>query len=185
MPFLSSLPEDAGVRHAMALNPEAGRALVHLHTAVMRGPSPLTAAERELLAAYVSALNGCRYCHGVHAATARHFGIAEGLLEAMVTDLESAPLPDRLRPIMAYARKLTLTPGRMTAADARAVIDAGWDERTLHDAVAVVCLFNFMNRFAEGHGIKGDAAMFEERGRELAEGGYDPLLKLMERPRRG
>ena len=180
MPFFPSLPENAGVRHAMRLDPEAGRALIALHTAVMRAPSALTPGERELIAAYVSALNQCGYCHGVHAATARRFGIAEGLLESMVADLDAAAVPDRLRPILAYARKLTRTPSRMTAADARAVFAAGWDERALHDAIQVVCLFNFMNRFAEGHGIAGDPSVFEERGRQLAEGGYEPLRKLLE-----
>ena len=77
-------------------------------------------------------------------------------------------------PLMAFARKLTLTPSRLASADADAVFAAGWDERTLNDVVNVVCLFNFMNRFAEGHGIKGDERIFSDRGQALMEGGYDP-----------
>jgi hypothetical protein len=51
MSFFSSLPGDAGVRHAMALNKPAGRALVQLHTDIMRQPSQFSAGERELIAA--------------------------------------------------------------------------------------------------------------------------------------
>jgi AhpD family alkylhydroperoxidase len=42
----------------------------------LRGPSPFTVAERELIAAYVSGLNACGYCHGIHRVTADAFGVA-------------------------------------------------------------------------------------------------------------
>ena len=81
MSFFPSLGPDAAVRNAMTLNPEASRLLIAFHTAVLRGDSPLTAGERELIAAFVSGLNACTYCHGVHAATARAFGVEEALLD--------------------------------------------------------------------------------------------------------
>jgi uncharacterized peroxidase-related enzyme len=179
MSFFASLPADAGVRHAMALNKAAGRALVKLHTAIMREPSRLSPGERELIAAYVSGLNECRYCHGVHSATAQHFGVEPGLLSRMVERLDTSGLDAKWLPLMAYVRKLTLTPSRLVSADAEAVIAAGWDERTLHDAINVVCLFNFMNRLADGHGIKGDSAIFAARGKALKASGYDPLLESL------
>ncbi|NJO24311.1 MAG: peroxidase-related enzyme [Sphingomonadales bacterium] len=179
MSFFSRLPGDAGVRHAMALNKPAGRALVQLHTAVMRQPSQLSAGERELIAAYVSGLNACRYCHGVHSVTAETFGVDPALLTRMIDDLERSGLGDKWLSLMAYVRKLTLSSSRLVAADAQAVLAAGWDEQALHDAIAVVCLFNFMNRFADGHGIKGESSVFVARGKALMEGGYDPLLETL------
>jgi hypothetical protein len=50
-------------------------------------------------------------------------------------------------------RKLTLTPGKMTQADADTVFDAGWDEKGLHDAIAVTARMCFMQRIVEGHGF--------------------------------
>lgn len=179
MPHLASLPEDAGVRHTLALNPEAGRALIALHTAVLRGPSALSEGERELIAAYVSALNACSYCHGVHAETARRFGIQADLIERLIEDPDNAPVSARMRPVLALARKLTTNPARTTRADVDAVLAAGWDERAVHDAIHVVCLFNYMNRLVEGHGIRGSDELFAERGRQLAESGYDPLLHYL------
>ena len=64
----------------------------------MRRPSPFTPAERELIAAYVSGVNACHYCHGVHTRTAEAFGIAPGVLEAALADLDTAPVGDRSRP---------------------------------------------------------------------------------------
>ncbi len=179
MPHFPSLPEDAGVRHALTLHPEAGRALIHLHTAVLRSSSPLSVGEREWIAAYVSGLNACSYCHGVHRQTAERFGMDGALLEAMLEDLDTAPVPERLRPLLALARRLTLEPARVRAADLEAAFAAGWSERAVHDAIHVVCLFNYMNRLVEGHGIRGNAEIFDERGRQLAEGGYDPLLRML------
>jgi len=179
MTFFSSLTEDAGFRHIFGFNPAAGRALLALHTAVLRGPSELSAAERELIVAYVSALNACRYCFGVHAETARVLGMPEATMTALVADLDTAPVSERLRPILRYARKLTVAPTTLTQADADAVFAAGWTEKTLHDAVLCTGLFNLMNRVLEGHGIHGDPSLYSARGKALAEGGYDPLLKSL------
>ena len=46
-----------------------------------------------------------------------------------------------------------MTPGEMTQADADAVFDAGWDEKALHDAIAVTARVCFMQRLVEGHGF--------------------------------
>ena len=180
MPFLSSLPADAGVRHILQMNKPAGRALIELHQALLRGDSPLSAAQLELIAAYVSGLNACQYCYGVHSETAKAFGLAEDALDALLADVEPAPVDPRMRPLLAYAKKLTISPTRMTQADADAVFAAGWSERALHDAVLTVCLFNFMNRLLEGHGCKGAPEIYATRGKALMDEGYAPLLKLLE-----
>ena len=60
----------------------------------------------------------------------------------------------RLLPILAYVRKLTLTPSRMVDADAAAVFDAGWSEEALFHAISVCALFSFMNRIVRGSGFR-------------------------------
>jgi uncharacterized peroxidase-related enzyme len=179
MPFFPSLLEDAGVRHILALHPTAGRSLIELHEAVLRTDSQLRAKDKELIAAYVSGLNDCRYCFGVHEQTALAFGISPGALGALLTDIETAPVDSKLKPILRYARTLTLEPSKMTQRLAVAVFEAGWTERDLHDAVLTISLFNFMNRLVEGHGVKGAAGIFLERGQALKELGYSPLLAAL------
>jgi uncharacterized peroxidase-related enzyme len=178
-PFFSALDADSGVRDVLKLNPTAGKALVEYHEAVLRGPSPLSEGERELIAAYVSGLNACQYCHGVHSITADAFGLSADLLKSLLDDPATAPVEVKLKPILAYVRKLTLTPAKMTKADADAVVAAGWSERALHDAVNVCALFNFMNRLIEGHGIEGNAQLYQRRGQALKDEGYSPLLKML------
>ena len=182
MSFFTSLPEEAGVRHILKLNPAAGRALIEFHSAVLRVDSRLTAREKELIAAYVSGLNACQYCYGVHAQAASAFGVPESLLQALLTDFDNAAVDPKLKPILAYARVLTLTPAKATQRHVDAVFAAGWTERDLHDAVLTVCLFNFMNRLLEGHGVKGSPGVFAERGQALHDHGYAPLLSMLTEP---
>jgi uncharacterized peroxidase-related enzyme len=174
MPFFQSLSSDAGARDALFLNADAGRAMIDYHSAVLRQPSGLSVGEREFIAAYVSALNACTYCAGVHGRTAAAFGIAEEVLAAAVNDLESAPIEARLLPIMRFVRKLTRSPARIAPADVQAVLDAGWSERDLHDAISVAALYNFMNRIVSGHGIDADPAVLAARGDALHRQGYAP-----------
>ena len=71
MAYLPSLPADAVLLDVFRAYPDTARPLMDYHQALLRGPSPLSVAERELIAAYVSGLNACGYCHGVHSAAAR------------------------------------------------------------------------------------------------------------------
>jgi AhpD family alkylhydroperoxidase len=86
-------------------------------------------AERELIAAYVSGLNACRYCHGVPTATARAFGIGEGTLGALLADVTTAPVAEPMKPILRYVGKLTLTPAKITHEDAEAVLASDAEAR--------------------------------------------------------
>ena len=183
MSFLKKNGPLEGVRDILLLNKDAGRALVNFHTAVLRQESELSVQDRELIAAYVSGLNQCRYCHGVHSVTARSFGLEAGVLSALLEDVESAPVDPRLKPILSCAKQLTEAPSKTTQEQADAILEAGWSEQALHDAVNVICLFNFMNRLVEGHGLKGDSALYDERGKALMEKGYDPLLTAMSKDR--
>lgn len=161
--------------------PESSKPLLDYHHVLLRGPSPFSEAERELIAAYVSGLNACGYCHGVHTATAEAFGIPHGLLADLVTDLDTAAVDARMRPVLRYVRKLTLTPSRMTPSNVEDVFAAGWDERALHDAVSVCALFNFMNRLVEGLGIHADDAYFTAAaGRLSNDTGYAGLRAALD-----
>lgn len=179
MTYLSSLPEDARLLDVFRAHPETARPLLDYHEALMRGESPLSRAQRELIAAYVSGLNACGYCLGVHQTTAQAFGVGDGLLAALLTDLETADVDEPLRALLTYVGKLTMEPGRVTPADARRVLDAGWDERALHDAVSVCALFNFMNRFVNGLGVSAGEDYFDLSGNRLADHGYAGLKKML------
>jgi len=174
MPFVSFLPDEAGMRDIIMSRPEQMGPFNQMARVLMRGPSSFTEGERELIGAFVSSTNDCPYCAGSHAATASHFDVPESTLQALASDLETAPVDERLRPVLRYVEKLTKTPYRMTQADADAVYAAGWDELALSDAVLICGLFNMANRIVEAHGVDRATPRekFEEAGQMLAEFGY-------------
>lgn len=180
MSYLPSLADDARLLDVLRAHPESARPLLRFHEVVLRGPSPLSVAERELIAAYVSGLNSCSYCHGIHAGVAEAFGIPEGRLSAMLSDLDAAELEDRMRPLLRYVRTLTLTPARVTPGEADAVLAAGWSEQALHDAVAVCALFNMMNRYVDGLGVAARPDYTATSAHRLAAGGYAALLEFLD-----
>jgi uncharacterized peroxidase-related enzyme len=180
VPHLRSLPDDAVLLDVFRAYPDSSRPLLDYHEVVMRGPSPFTVAERELIAAYVSGVNSCGYCHGVHTATAEACGVPVGVAPSAVVDLDTALVDERMRPVLRYVDKLTRTPSEVTLADADEVRAAGWDDRALHDAVMVCALFNFMNRMVEGHGITAGADYFATSGARLKDVGYAGLNRLID-----
>lgn len=153
MSHLKQLPSDAALLDVFKSYPAIFVPLIEYHQRLLREASPLSVQERELIAAYVSALNACVYCAGIHEATARAFGLAECVIVALVENIDTAPVADRIKPILRHVRKLTLTPSRITADDAGQVFAAGWDDRALLDVVAICALFNCMNRLVDGLGI--------------------------------
>jgi len=181
MRIFPSIEGEPGLDKVFRRFPHTVRPLLEYHDRLLRDPSPLTVAERELIAAYVSGLNACTYCHGAHTVAARAFGVDAEVFDGLMADLESSGVDDKLKPILAYVGKLTKAPAMMTEKDAQRVYDAGWDEQALFDAVSVCGLFNFMNRLVEGLGIEFDAAYAGESSRRLAEHGYLPLLRMLER----
>lgn len=177
MPFLPSVDAEDKVPHVLArFNTGTGRPLIEFHEALLRGESPFTVAEREMMAAYVSGVNACKYCQGAHTAAAKQFGISERLMSDLLTDVSTAEISPKMVPVLDYLRKLTLTPTRMTQADADAVCTAGWSERALYDAIQICCLYNFMNRFVEGIGLTPIPEQFEMEGKLIKEGSYKGML---------
>ncbi len=162
MPFLPSLPDPAHLKDLYERFPDNVRPLMAYTDGLLRGAGALSVGERELVATYVSALNACTFCTGAHRAYAEVFGIAPALIDALIEDVETAPVDARLRPLLAYVAKLNTLPSRLVQADARAVYEAGWSEAALYEAVQVCALFNMMNRIIEGTGVNFDYAQSPE-----------------------
>jgi len=152
-----SLPNPPDLSDVFLKFRHGAKPLLELHDIVLRGESPFTPGEREMIAAHVSGINACDYCYGAHTSIASAFGIDKNLFDEMQNDLDNSNIPEKLKPVLTYAAKLTTTPSRVTSSDAQAVYDAGWDERALYDAITVCALFNFMNRLVEGTGCSPTA----------------------------
>ena len=181
MPFFKSLAEEDKVPHAFAkFNTGIERPLIDLHQVLMRSDdSPFTIGQRELLAAFVSGTNTCKYCTGAHSATAMEFGVEESLITDLIEDIDTAMIDDNMKPIFKYVKKLTLNPTKMVQADADAVFNAGWSERALYDAIIICCTWSFMNRFVDGLGLSVIPEQFAMEGKML-HAGYNSIYDHFE-----
>ncbi|MBX3400833.1 MAG: carboxymuconolactone decarboxylase family protein [Gemmataceae bacterium] len=141
--------------------PDAEEAINGLARAVLRGPSSLDPAERELIAAFVSMRNGCGFCATVHAATARRlFGDRASIVDAALANPES--LEPRFRALLAIAERIRANRS-LDADTVAAALAAGADDRAVHDAVFVAAAFSMINRYVDGFGsAPADAALCDE-----------------------
>jgi len=156
MPHLPSLPDKAHLTDLFTRFPKGVEPLMHYTDAVLRGPGALGVGERELVATYVSGLNACKFCFDSHLVYAELFGIEPGLATALLDDLDTAPVSDRMRALLAYVGKLNTLPSRLTPTDAQVALAAGNSEDMLFEAIQVAGLFNMMNRLVEGAGVDFD-----------------------------
>ena len=172
MPFIESLPDNAKLAELFKPRGKYYTPLLQFVETVMRGDSELSPGEREMIAGYVSHLNGCRYCEGGHREAAVTLGIDPAVFDELKDDIETAAIDERMKPILRFARRLTQAPESVSQADADAITAAGWSELTLSDVVNVCAIFNYFNRLVEGHGIVGIEAEFRARGTLHAKAGY-------------
>jgi len=75
-------------------------------------------------------------------------------VDALQVDPLAAPVPARERALLRYAARLTQEPASVTRADLDALHAEGWDDRAILDLNQVVAYFNYVNRIADGLGVR-------------------------------
>ena len=175
MSYLSYSKDFDGVADVFLRDPARYAPLLQFIETVMVGESSLTKAEREMIAAHVSKLNGCDFCLGAHRSTLAAMDIDLALIESL--EAGDADVDDRLRGMLTFAAQLTQKPESIRQRDIDTLRDAGWTEQGIEDAINVVALFNYVNRLVDAFGIKGEQSYFDNIGAILATQGYAPLIK--------
>lgn len=153
MSYLPSSPDLTNIAGLLAKYPGRGILLFKLLEDIKTSFSPLSSGMRELIITYTSALNKSEFCFNVHKALLQEQGIDEVVYEQLKLNIDSANVDEKLKPILHYVKKLTLTPEQITARDVNAIFAAGWDEKAFLDSVCLCAVVNCMNRLAMGIGI--------------------------------
>lgn len=154
MSYFSYFSDTTVLDDVFASRPERYKGFQAYCQDVMRGESSeLTANERELIAAIISGTTGSFYCYSAHSKVADAFGFSHEVVDALLADINSAPIEEKLKPLLSFVRKLTLTPQKIGQEDVDSVVGAGWSEKALEDAIAVCGLFNLANRMTLAYGL--------------------------------
>jgi uncharacterized peroxidase-related enzyme len=125
-----------------------GRPMGAWTQAAMRGPSPWSVAERELMACMVAKWNACAFCVGAHGAVAAK-EMQRSAVDEAVSDFSAAPISGRLKSALAFLEVMTLRPRDLKAEHVRAALDGGLSRQALTDVIAVGALFNIVTRYAD------------------------------------
>ena len=175
MPHIS-LPEGLpGITSGFAFRPETAKPMRELAETLLRGPSTLTSAERETIAAFVSARNECNFCHLSHrAAAAHHMNGSYDIVDAVRRDYQSAPVSQKLKALLAIAAKVQTSGKDVTAADIDCARREGATDREIHDAVLIAAAFCMFNRYVDGLATltPTDEQAYDAMGQRMAKEGY-------------
>jgi uncharacterized peroxidase-related enzyme len=181
MSILRSKRGAINLRDIFGLMPGHAEKVVRYYQAVMRGPSPLTPAERELIYSYCSALAGCHYAHTSHKACAIALGIKPQVFAALSKGSRALPVGRKVAALLKFARKLTLHPAKMRAADVEPLYAAGWPEQAIVDTIIVTALTAWINRILNGFCAYAPDTRHRANGRRLAREGYIPVALAVRR----
>lgn len=164
-----------GIRSLVMFRPESGKYLYDLAQALLRGESPLSEAERELIAAYVSSRNDCYFCMSSHAAAARClYGDEKNIVDDVLEDIKWSKAGDKLKALLNIAGKVQISGSKVTEDDIKEARMLGANDREIHDTVLIAATFSMFNRYVDGLGTWAptDPAAYEEMGKRMTEKGY-------------
>lgn len=171
-----NVPEGVpGIRSLVMFRPETGKPLYDLAQVLLRGDSPLSEAERELIAAYVSYLNDCMFCMSSHAAAARClYGTEAHMVDEVLNNMQQSPVSDKMKALLHIAGKVQVLGKEVTEEDVAAARARGANDREIHDTVLIAAAFCMFNRYVDGLAslTPTDPQEYAEMGKRMTEKGY-------------
>ena len=102
---------------AYGYKPEHFRAFFHYYDVLMKGPSGLSRAEREMIVVAVSRVNGCTYCTVAHGAALRILSKNPVLADQISANYRAADVTPRQRAMLDFAVKVTERSSEIEQAD--------------------------------------------------------------------
>jgi uncharacterized peroxidase-related enzyme len=183
MPYIPVAEHLPGITGLLEYSPESAAPIRELTQFLLRGPSTLTAGERELIATVVSHRNECRFC------TAAHTAVADVLLgecettELVKKDIAAAPVSDKMKALLTLAGQVQVSGKNVSAETVENAKAAGATDVEIHDTVLIAALFCLYNRYVDGLSTVAptDPDFYKSLAERIANGynrlpqGYDHL----------
>lgn len=175
MPHIRLSPEIPGIQGLMAFRPETAKPLLALAEELLRAPSSLSRGERELVATYVSAKNGCGFCSRSHAAFARAqlAERADAADEVLAGTIPGSVSP-KLRALLVIAGAAAESGKRVTDELVASARSEGATDIEIHDTVLIAAAFCMFNRYVDGLGAitPDDPAAYAGMANRIVHEGY-------------
>lgn len=175
MSFINVDPNLPGIRALLAFSPETATPIGDLANLMLRTNEGLTMAERELIAARVSYLNDCFYCHQSHGAIAEcYLDNNSSLVNQVKQDYTKAAISDKLKALLAIADSVQRGGKHVTVRQVEHAKDMGATDRDIHDTVLIAAMFCMFNRYVDGLAASTptDLSTYPLRAKQIVENGY-------------
>ena len=144
----------AEVHKIQSLNPATIVHHMDLYMSIMYARSPLSRAQREMMAVVVSAANNCEYCQIHHKQALLHYWKDADRVDQLATDYSAIGLDLSEKAFCDLAYHLTANPSGEKVEQAITTLkELGHDDRSILDAHLVIAYFNFVNRLVLGLGV--------------------------------
>jgi uncharacterized peroxidase-related enzyme len=182
MPHITLAEGVPGILGPMLFRRETAKPLNELAEILLRGPSSLSRADRELIATYVSSQNDCFFCQTIHGAVAaHHLRGDEALVLTTKRNPEEAPISDKLKALLAIAGKVQRGGKHVTADDVEAAKRQGASDLEIHDTVLIAAAFCMYNRYVDGLATwaPDDSELYRQQAARLATEGYTGSLERL------
>lgn len=97
----------------------------------------------------------------------------DAVVKAVLEDYRTAPIPEKLRAMLAFLEKLTLCPADVGPEDTAPLRAASLSDEEIEDAIHVCANFNIINRMADSLGFRlPSREVYEASARMLLDKGY-------------
>lgn len=143
----------AEVHKIQSLNPDSIVKHMDLYMTIMFSKSPLSRAQREMIAVVVSVANNCEYCQTHHAQALNHYWKDETKIAQLKRDFSKLGLSGIDNNLCELAWQLTRLPSLPTEVLINKLKSLGLEDRGILDANLVISYFNFVNRMVLGLGV--------------------------------
>lgn len=157
-------PDVPGILKCFATHPPLLRHMMDLSQQLIFADGSLGRRQKEMIATLVSTENECPYCADSHGFFFRvHGGTSMALAAIQEGDLGSTELTAAEQALLKFVRKVNLNSHKIEKRDVDALLQFGWSQLQIAEAVHVASLFATFNRVANAFGLasQGLLALYE------------------------
>lgn len=175
MPHINVDKNLPGIRSLMAFSPETAEPMGELANLLLRTNEGLSMAEREMIAAHVSYLNDCFYCHQSHGAIAVcYLDGDESLVDHVKKDYEQADISEKLKSLLSIASNVQKGGKYVTEDQIEKAKNLGATDKDIHDTVLIAAMFCMFNRYVDGLAAStpADLSSYPLRAKQIVKHGY-------------
>ena len=143
-----------GILKCFATHPPLLEHMMGLAESMLFSEGALGRCNKELVATFLSARNGCAYCADSHGASLlQQSGSTDLLQAAMACDLTSSALGPPQQALLRFVGKINDNAGRLDANDVAELRATGWNDLQIAEAVHLAALFACFNRVVSAFGV--------------------------------